>query len=127
LKKDKARSKLLPLSELGLIEMTRKRTRESLTQVLGAACPTCDGKGFVKSTATIAYEVLRRIQREAAMNQALARITVHVHPAVARFLQGDEVATLRALETQLGKKIVVKAMPDMSEGQYAITGVEAAA
>jgi ribonuclease G len=127
LKKDKARSKLLPLSELGLIEMTRKRTRESLAQVLGAACSTCDGKGFVKSTAAVAHEVLRRIQREAALNPTLARITVHLHPAVAQYLQNNENETLRAMETQFSKKVVVKAVPDMSEGQYAITGVEAAA
>jgi len=127
LKRDKARSKLLPLSELGLIEMTRKRTRESLVQALCAPCAACDGRGHVKSTATIAYEVLRRIQREGALNASVAQITVHVHPAVAAFLQRNDDRVLEALETQLDKKIAVKPSPDMSEAQYEVTAVEAAA
>jgi ribonuclease G len=127
LKKDKARSKLLPISELGLIEMTRKRTRESLMQLLCAPCLTCDGKGHVKTTATIAYEVLRRIQREGAVNSTLIQITVNVHPAVAQFLQQQEDRTLQAMEAKLNKKIIVKATPSLTESQYEISGVEAAA
>jgi ribonuclease G len=127
LKKDKARSKLLRMSELGLIEMTRKRTRESLVQLLCAACPTCAGKGHVKSTATIAYEVLRRIQREAAVNPTLAQITAQVHPAVAQFLHGEEDRTLESMEATLNKKILIKAVPELRETQYEIIGVEAAA
>ena len=110
LKKDKARTKLLPISELGLVEMTRKRTRESLTQLLCEPCPTCDGKGHVKATATIAYEVLRRIRREAALNPTLAQIAVTVHPAVAAVPAAARgAARCRRLEATLGKKIVVKA------------------
>ena len=127
LKKDKARSKLVPISELGLIEMTRKRTRESLMQLLCAPCPTCDGKGHTKTTATIAYEVLRRIQREGAINPTLIQITVNVHPAVAQFLQQQEDRTLHALEAKLNKKIIVKATPGLAESQYEVSGVEAAA
>ncbi|MCK6554569.1 Rne/Rng family ribonuclease [Candidatus Binatia bacterium] len=127
LKRDKARSKLLPLSELGLIEMTRKRARESLVQVLCAPCATCEGRGHVKATATIAYEVLRRIQREGALNASVAQITVHVHPAVADFLRRNEEQSLQMLETRLDKKIAVKVSPDMSEDRYEVTAVEAAA
>ena len=126
-KKDKARSKLLRISELGLIEMTRKRTRESLLQLLSAPCATCDGKGHVKATATVAYEVLRRIQREAALNPTLSQITVQVHPTVAQFLQDQEDRTLHLLEAKLDKKIVIKASADLDEGKYEISGVEAAA
>jgi ribonuclease G len=127
LKKDKARSKLLRISELGLIEMTRKRTRESLMHVLCAPCPACDGRAHVKSVATIAYEVLRRIQREAALNPKLEQISVQAHPAVAQFLSREEDRTLHALETTLAKKIIIKAAAELSEGQYEVTGVEAAA
>jgi ribonuclease G len=127
LKKDKARSKLLPISELGLIEMTRKRTRESLTQLLCAPCPACDATGHVKATATIAYEVLRRVQREAALNPKMSQITAHVHPTVAQFLHQHEDRTLQALEAKLGKKITVKAGSDLDESRYEVTGVEAAA
>jgi len=126
-KKDKARSKLLPVSELGLIELTRKRTRESLLQILCGSCPTCDGKGHVKATSTVAYEVLRRIQREGALNPTLVQITVSLHPAVAQFLQQYEERTLQAMEAKLDKKIVIKVTTGQSEGQYEVTGVEAAA
>jgi ribonuclease G len=127
LKKDKARSKLLPISELGLIEMTRKRTRESLMQLLCSPCPACDANGHVKATATIAYEVLRRVQREAALNPKMSQITAHVHPTVAQFLHQHEDRTLQALEAKLGKKITVKAGSDLDESRYEVTGVEAAA
>jgi ribonuclease G len=127
LKKDKARSKLLRISELGLIEMTRKRTRESLTQLLCATCPSCTGRGQVKSTETVAYEVLRRIQREAALNTSVAQITAQVHPAVAQFLDREEDRTLRSLEASLNKKIVIKALSDLEESRYEVIGVEAAA
>jgi ribonuclease G len=127
LKRDKARSKLLPISELGLIEMTRKRTRESLMQLLCSPCPACDAKGLVKATATIAYEVLRRIQREAALNPKMSQIAAHVHPAVAQFLHQHEDRTLQALEATLGKKIIVKAGTDLDESRYEVSGVEAAA
>ena len=53
-------------------------------------CPTCDAKGHVKATATIAYEVLRRIQREATLNPKMSQITAHVHPSVAQFLHQHE-------------------------------------
>ena len=127
LKKDKARSKLLPISELGLIEMTRKRTRESLMQLLCSPCSTCDATGHVKATATIAYEVLRRVQREAALNQKMSQITAHVHPSVAQYLHQHEERTLQGLEAKLGKKIIVKAVTDLDESRYEVTGVEAAA
>ncbi len=127
LKKDKARSKLLPISELGLIEMTRKRTRESLMQLLCSPCAACDAKGHVKATATIAYEVLRRVQREGALNPKLSQITAHVHPTVAQFLHQHEDRTLQALEVKLGKKITIKPGSDLDECRYEVTGVEAAA
>jgi len=127
LKKDKARCKLLPISDLGLIEMTRKRTRESLMQLLCSPCASCDARGYVKATATIAYDVLRRIQREAALNPTVAQITVQVHPSVAQFLHQREDRTLHAMEARLGKKITVKAASDLNETRYEVTSVEAAA
>jgi ribonuclease G len=127
LRKDRSKAAVTRISELGLIEMTRKRTRESLMQLLCAPCATCSGKGYTKSTATVGYEVLRRIEREAAMNPTLAQITVQAHPGVAQFLLHDEDRTLQSLEGRLGTKIVIKAVPDLHEDKYEITGVEAAA
>lgn len=127
LKKDKARSKVLRISDLGLIEMTRKRTRESLAQVLCAPCPECTGRGFVKSTETIAHEILRRVQREAALNPGVVQIMVQVHPAVAQFLEREEERILRSLEAQLGKKVLIKPLADLEESRYEVIAVEAAA
>ena len=126
LKKDKARSKLLRLSDLGLIEMTRRRTRESLMQLLCTPCSNCVGRGQVKSTETIAHEVLRRIQREATLNTSAAQITAQVHPTVAQFLDRDADRTVRALEAQLNKKLVITALPSLAENRYEVIAVEAA-
>lgn len=127
LKKDKARSRLLPISELGLIEMTRKRSRESLAQLLCAPCSTCDAIASAKSTTTVAYEVLRRIQREAARNPSLSQITVHAHPDVAHYIHTNEEKTIEGLETEFAVKLLVKAAQGLAPTQYEVTGVEAAA
>jgi ribonuclease G len=107
--------------------MTRKRTRESLTQILCAPCRDCGGRGLVKSTETIAHEVLRRVQREAALNPNVVQIMVQVHPAVAQFLDHEEDRSVRSLESLLGKKIVVKPLPEFEANQYEVIAVEAAA
>ncbi len=127
LRKDKTRCKLLPMSGLGLVELARKRSRESLMQVLAAPCTTCDGRGYVKSTPTIAYEVLRRVEREGALNPTLTQIVVRAHPAVVQFLQQHEERTLQVLESKLAKKIVLRGAAHLDEGRYEIVGVEAAA
>src|SRR5206468_8203995 len=85
LRKDKARSNVLRISELGLVQMTRKRTRESLLQTFTSPCPHCTGGGRVRATETLAYDALRRVQREAAGSEG-SRVTVRLHPEVAGFL-----------------------------------------
>jgi len=69
LAKDKAKTTINRISELGLIEMTRKRTRESLEHMLCMACPTCEGRGFVKTTETVCYEIFREILRQEQEHQ----------------------------------------------------------
>ena len=80
IKNDKARTKILRISELGLVEMTRQRTRESLEQQLLSACPYCEGRGRIKSRATIAYEILRAVRKERSHAQDGKRILVRIHP-----------------------------------------------
>ncbi len=63
--RDKAKTNVLRISELGLVEMTRKRVRESIGRMLHEDCSYCDGKGFVKTATTVAYEIFREIRREA--------------------------------------------------------------
>jgi ribonuclease G len=125
LKTDKARANILGLSELGLIEMTRQRTRESLSQRMCDPCPTCAGKGQVRSTAAVAYEVLRRIRREATMNAPLERVAVSVHPDVAGFLSEYEPAAIRELERELQIQISLRQSRDLGHAEYEVTGVAA--
>ena len=118
--KDKAQTKILKISELGLVEMTRKRTRESLEQLLCSPCPHCDAMGQSKSPETVSYEVLRKIQHEAALHADATRILVKTSPAVASFLYDSESRMLDQIERSVGKKIIVKAQETYRQGQYEI-------
>ena len=89
LAKDKAKTTLNRISELGLIEMTRKRTRESLGRTILEPCFYCDGTGQLQSKQTIAYEILRQIRRE-RMNLPGYVILVNAHPAIIDLLKNDE-------------------------------------
>ncbi len=127
LKTDKARVKLLGISELGLVEMTRQRTRESLLQRLCEPCPTCGGRGRVKAVATTAYEILRRIRREAAVNGPLRQIVVKAHPQVAAFLREHEAVGLQDLRRELHVDVVLQDSTALQTGQYDLTSVAATA
>jgi ribonuclease G len=121
LKSDKARAHVLGFSELGLVEMTRQRTRESLAQQLCEPCPACSGKGYGKATATTAYEILRRIRREAHLNAPVQHITVSLHPSVAAFLAQYEPAALREAERELGVEISIHRAEHLEATQYEVT------
>lgn len=125
LKKDKKRSQLLPISELGLIEMTRKRSRESLAQLLCTPCPRCDGKSQVKAASTVAYQAVRRIEREARLNTALVSIAVRVHPQVAEFLRKRESRALQLLQSRLNVAVEIAPAADLDESEVEVFGVEA--
>ncbi len=120
---DKARATILGISELGLVEMTRQRTRESLMQRLCEPCPTCNQRGYVKGLATTAYEVLRRIRREATLNRPLQRVEVALHPSVADFLAQFEPAALREIERELGVPIAVRHGDGGAPDEYTVLAV----
>jgi ribonuclease G len=117
---DKARSNVLRISELGLVQMTRKRTRESLGQRLLEPCPHCDGFGRWRSVETIAYDALRRAQQAAAERESAASITLSVHPVVAEFLRGDGAAHVDALAARVGRPIVIDAEATFAREQVAV-------
>jgi ribonuclease G len=106
--KDRAKCTILEVSELGLIQMTRKRVRESLERVLCESCSYCDGKGFIKSATTVAYEILMEL-RKIGLTQKNCKIMLSAHPNVANFLYEDERETIEAIEKENGFKIIVKA------------------
>ena len=119
-RKDKARSTVLRISELGLVQMTRKRTRESLEQLLTSPCPHCGGAGRVRSTETLAYDALRRVQREVAGREDERGVALRVHPEVAAFLTEQGPRLLDALGRQVGRAVAVEAAPEFERDQVEV-------
>jgi ribonuclease G len=119
LQRDKAKTHVTQISEFGLIEMTRKRVRESLTQTLCEPCAYCEGRGYLKSHRTVAYEVLRHLQRELIASPAHS-LEVIAHRDVVHMLYDEEADALAALEQRWGKRIEVKASPNCHIEQYEV-------
>jgi ribonuclease G len=107
LTKDRAKTNILKISELGLVEMTRKRTRESIARLLSEPCPYCDGKGYVKSRTSICAEIFREIKKE-SKNAAGKSLILYVHPDIADLLYEEERPGLELLEQTCGKRITIK-------------------
>ena len=119
LKRDKARANVLQISELGLVQMTRKRTRESLEQLLTVPCAHCNGGGRERAVEALGYDALRKLQREAALHPAPARFTLRVPPDVATFLVEQESESLRALSGTGGHAVEVTAA-DLPRGECTV-------
>ena len=127
LKRDKARSSMLRISELGLVQMTRKRTRESLEELLTEQCPKCHGRRVVKSVATLAADVLRGIHRAAGRHPRSDLLVVKINPAVARYLYDVGAKDLGVLEQRLGIKIVLRSTESIEAGAFELVQTTAAA
>jgi ribonuclease G len=119
---DRAKTTISHISPLGLIEMTRKRIRESLGRTLCDTCPYCDGRGHIKSSRTVCYEVFRALQKSFASSEE-RKALVSVNPAVADMLYDDERQGVEELEKEFGKKIVIKADPNMHQEQFEVVMV----
>jgi ribonuclease G len=102
--KDKAKTTINRISELGLIEMTRKRTRESLTRTMHETCFYCDGTGQIQSRTTIAYEILRQLRRERHTLPGYS-VIVNAHPAVIDVMQGEEKPAVVEAEKRYMRRI----------------------
>jgi ribonuclease G len=120
LKKDKARTNILKISELGLVEMTRQRTRESLENQMLSPCPHCEGRGRIKSAVTVAYEVLRAIKRQQSAVDDGKNIVVRLNPDVANFLYDEKNNSLENLEREINRRVIIKASQELSPQQYEI-------
>lgn len=124
LKKDRCKTNILRISELGLVQMTRQRTRENIVRTLSEPCPYCEGKGFLKSRTTICYEVFRGIRRECEENfNENEKVLVNVHPDIASLLFDEERLGVEDLENKYKKKIIVNSNPGFHEEQYEIAAV----
>ncbi len=119
LRKDRAKTNLLQISSLGLVEMTRKRVHEDLGRTLCEPCPYCEGKGYVRSRATVAYDVFREIRRRRDQFSG-DTVVVEAHPEVVHYLYDEERSGLEALENTLGRQIVLKSRPDLHQEDFRV-------
>jgi len=104
LSRDHARHQVTPVSPLGLVEMTRKRTRESLQHVLGEDCPGCSGRGFVMTAETVCFEIFREIIRQSRQFD-FEEVLVLAHQDVIEMLLDEQARSCAELEEQTGKSI----------------------
>ena len=117
LARDHTRTHISNVSPLGLVEMTRKRTRESLEHVLCDPCPTCNGRGSIKSADTVCYEIFREILREARQFDT-ERLLVIASPEVIDQLVDEESSAFAELEAFIGKPITLQVESLYSREQY---------
>jgi ribonuclease G len=117
---DRAKTNILKISELGLVEMTRKRTHEDLVRYLTESCSHCDGRGYHKSRRTVCFEIFREIEKEGLSNNK--NILVFAHPNVVTRMTVEEKEHVKILEQRFEKGIVVNADPNFHMEQYEVYG-----
>jgi ribonuclease G len=117
--RDYSKVKIGEFSSLGLVQLTRKRTRESLEHTLCEACPTCGGRGMVRTVQTVCYEIFREILREARQFDARKLLVVASQPVVDMLLD-DESTSVAELETFIGRPITLQVEPLYTQEQYDI-------
>jgi ribonuclease G len=117
LARDHTKAYLTEMSPLGLVELTRKRTRESLEHVLCQPCPTCQGRGMVKTAQTVCYEIFREILRE-ARQFGTEKYLVLASQSVVDMLLDEEASSLMNLQEFIGKSVQLKVEPLYTQEQY---------
>lgn len=120
--RDSARTHIYPFSALGLVEMTRKRTRESLGHILCEPCKACEGRGVVKTVETICHEIAREVQRAARMYEPKAFLVLGA-PKVIERLQEEQSGGLAELEAQLKRPIKLQAETHYSQETFDVVPV----
>lgn len=117
LKKDRAKCTLLPISDLGLLQMTRKRTRETLNKYLTEACSCCNGRGFLKSKKAVCYEIIRKLR---GMKQETEPISIYAHPSIIEMLGQEEMESMQKVEKRLKRVIFVHPKMEFAQSHYEI-------
>jgi len=118
-RKDRQKMNIFKISELGLMEMTRKRTRENISRILSEPCSYCEGAGLIKSKTTLCYDIFQEIERSSTELGGHS-IMVEVNPEVADLLYEEERAGVEELERKMKKKILVKGKPGFHQEQFNI-------
>ena len=117
--KDRVKINITDISPLGLVEITRKRTRESLEQVMCETCPVCSGRGTIKTIQTVCYEILREILREDRQYKAQA-YTIVAAQKVVDLLLDEEASSLADLQEFIDRPVSLQADPYYQQQQYDI-------
>lgn len=115
---DRARTNVLEITELGLVQMTRKRVRESLKQQLYQPCPYCKGQGFIQSEETICYEIQNDMQRLVSTTDEQRGIQVRAHPAIIKKLQKEEREIIQTIKDLYNRKVQLQADASLHQEQY---------
>ncbi len=123
LRRDRAKNKVLSISEFGLVELTRKRSRPSLERQLTQPCPYCESRGRIKSAASVAFAVRKQVLRHCALHPGAREVLVRLNPEVARALQQEQRAVVDELERQLGINLVLQADAAMHHERYDVLEV----
>jgi len=118
LKSDRSKTNILKISELGLVEMTRKRSRESLSRIQTSTCPYCEGRGRIKSSSTVLFEMYRAVRQAARQTRAGGNIICSASPEVAELLMEEEPSYLEGMESKLGVKIVINTDVNMHQEKF---------
>ncbi len=117
LERDHVKTQITEVSALGLVEMTRKRTRESLEQLMCEPCQYCNGRGFIKTAVTICYEIFREISRSSRAYD-VQKLLVLASEDVVECMLDEEASSLAELEDTIGKPIRLQAEPLYGTDQY---------
>ena len=117
---DPARTQLLPMSDIGLVQLTRKRTRPSLERTLSRECPYCHGSGRIKALPTVCLEIRRELLAVAAGNLG-HQVSLVVHPAISQYLQGPFRDLMRELEETHSLHVILRENPLFHEEQFEIS------
>ena len=122
LRKDRAPSKALQVSDFGLVIVTRKRVKQSLERVLTEPCPYCSGAGTIKSSATVCYEILSEVKKVGADLDGPG-VLLRVNPDIARALQEEEKGVLKDLKTMLQRDVIVKPDVHLHHEQFDVMSI----
>lgn len=119
LKKDRAKTNVLPISEFGLVEMTRKRTRDTLIRTMCRPCPYCEGSGRVKSIMTVCYELVREVVK-ALKKTTGSKVSIYAHPEVTARMCSEDLELIETLESAFSKTIQIRSENNYHVEQYEI-------
>jgi len=120
LERDRTKITVVKMSELGLIEMARKRTRENINLFLTEPCPYCEGRGRLESPTTICYDIFRDLERESLSGEGGA-IYLLVNPEIERALKEEERYSVMELEKRINRRIIIIGKDDFHPEQHEIS------